>query len=81
MWKLIRSSYLLLLALFLVACGGDDGEGQSSGVAPAEEAQEEVVSSPSPLLSLSLTDARTGVSFRLSDYAGQTVFIEPMATW
>ena len=81
MWKLIRSSYLPLLALFLVACGGDGGEGQSSGAAPAEEAQEEIVSSPSPLLSIPLFDFRSGSVFRLSDFAGKTVFIEPMATW
>lgn len=30
---------------------------------------------------LSLTDARSGETFRLADFAGQTVFVEPMATW
>jgi len=30
---------------------------------------------------LPLTNARTGESFTLGDFAGQTVFIEPMATW
>lgn len=30
---------------------------------------------------LALTDARTGASFTLADFAGKTVYIEPMATW
>ena len=30
---------------------------------------------------LSLVDARTGQSFTLADFAGKTVYVEPMATW
>lgn len=30
---------------------------------------------------LSLVNARTGESFTIADYAGQTIFVEPMATW
>jgi thiol-disulfide isomerase/thioredoxin len=30
---------------------------------------------------LALTNARTGESFTLADFAGKTVFVEPMATW
>lgn len=30
---------------------------------------------------LSLTDARTGQVFTLADFAGKTVYVEPMATW
>ncbi|MCA9969052.1 MAG: TlpA family protein disulfide reductase [Anaerolineales bacterium] len=30
---------------------------------------------------ISLTDARSGETFTLADFAGQTVFVEPMATW
>jgi peroxiredoxin len=32
-------------------------------------------------LNVELTDARTGQTFRLSDFAGKTVFVEAMATW
>ncbi|MCU0475588.1 MAG: TlpA family protein disulfide reductase [Anaerolineae bacterium] len=32
-------------------------------------------------LTTELTDARTGATFRLSDFAGKTVFVESMATW
>jgi cytochrome oxidase Cu insertion factor (SCO1/SenC/PrrC family) len=28
-----------------------------------------------------LTDARTGQTFTLADFAGKTVYVEPMATW
>jgi cytochrome oxidase Cu insertion factor (SCO1/SenC/PrrC family) len=30
---------------------------------------------------MALTDARTGESFTLADFAGKTVFVEPFATW
>jgi cytochrome oxidase Cu insertion factor (SCO1/SenC/PrrC family) len=30
---------------------------------------------------LPLTDARTGATFTLADFAGKTVFVEPFATW
>lgn len=30
---------------------------------------------------LPLTDAQTGARFTLADFAGQTVYVEPMATW
>jgi cytochrome oxidase Cu insertion factor (SCO1/SenC/PrrC family) len=30
---------------------------------------------------IALTDARTGATFALADFAGKTVFVEPFATW
>lgn len=30
---------------------------------------------------LPLTDVRTGETFTLADFAGETVYVEPMATW
>jgi thiol-disulfide isomerase/thioredoxin len=33
------------------------------------------------LTSLELINARTGETFTLADFAGKTVFVEPMATW
>jgi thiol-disulfide isomerase/thioredoxin len=32
-------------------------------------------------MTLRLTDARSGSSFTLADFAGKTVYVEPMATW
>lgn len=34
-----------------------------------------------PWQTIAITDARTGQTFTLGDFAGQTVFVEPMATW
>ena len=31
--------------------------------------------------SIALTDARSGETFTLADFAGKTVYVEPMATW
>jgi thiol-disulfide isomerase/thioredoxin len=31
--------------------------------------------------SMALTDARSGATFTLADFAGKTVFVEPFATW
>jgi thiol-disulfide isomerase/thioredoxin len=46
----------------------DDGESMAAMDLPAWQ-------------TISLTDARTGESFTLADYAGKTVFVETMATW
>lgn len=47
---------------------------------PIVEAQTVAYSAPA-WANLELTDAVTGETFTLADYAGRTVFIEPMATW
>jgi thiol-disulfide isomerase/thioredoxin len=47
-----------------------------------EEMEEEVAMSNAPAwMSIALTDVRTGETFTLADFAGKTVFVEPMATW
>ena len=40
-----------------------------------------VMTGPLAWQQISLTDARTGATFTLADFAGKTVFVEPMATW
>ena len=47
---------------------------------PTVEPQTVTYSAPA-WANLQLTDAVTGETFTLADYAGRTVFIEPMATW
>ncbi len=43
---------------------------------------EAVAMSDLPLwMTTELTDVRTGETFTLADFAGKTVFVEPMATW
>jgi thiol-disulfide isomerase/thioredoxin len=49
---------------------------------PAESAPAEAPAAVLPAWqTLPLTDARTGATFTFADFAGQTVFVEPMATW
>ncbi len=53
---------------------------------PAEGAASNNVDAASPTdlpawQQLALTNSRTGESFTLADFAGRTIFIEPMATW
>jgi cytochrome oxidase Cu insertion factor (SCO1/SenC/PrrC family) len=50
-----------------------------TGAAPAEMA-EEIAERPA-WQQLPLVNARTGEPFTLADFAGKTVFVEPMATW
>ncbi|MCG8350065.1 MAG: redoxin domain-containing protein [Chloroflexales bacterium] len=49
--------------------------------APVEEAPAEVAVDRPAWQQLALTDARTGETFTLADFAGKIVYVEPMATW
>ncbi|GJM41010.1 MAG: hypothetical protein DHS20C20_12920 [Ardenticatenaceae bacterium] len=47
-----------------------------------EELADDVSMSDLPLwMTATLTDVRTGETFTFADFAGKTVFVEPMATW
>lgn len=47
-----------------------------------ESMDEEMAMSDLPAwMTTNLTDVRTGETFTLADFAGKTVFVEPMATW
>lgn len=48
---------------------------------PADAASASVVYAGPDWARISLTDARSGESFTLADFAGKVVFVEPMATW
>ena len=57
----------------------EDMAGESEEMATGLE---EVMNPDAPAWqTLALTNARTGESFTLADFAGKTVFVEPMATW
>lgn len=60
----------------------DTTAGAMTEEAMTEEAmtEEPVVERPAWQL-MALTDARSGATFTLADYAGKTVFVEPFATW
>jgi thiol-disulfide isomerase/thioredoxin len=58
----------------------DEMASQPEDMAQGDE--EMTMSGESPAWqTLSLTNARTGETFTLADFAGKTVFVEPMATW
>ena len=59
--------------------GEDEGMGAEEE-AMAEEAMAEEADRPA-WQHLPLTNARSGETFTLADFAGKTVFVEPMATW
>lgn len=56
-------------------------ESTEEAAAPAEEAPAEVAADRPAWQQLALTDARTGETFTLADFAGKIVYVEPMATW
>jgi thiol-disulfide isomerase/thioredoxin len=48
----------------------------------AETMDEEMAMTDAPAwMTIALTDVRSGDTFTLADFAGKTVFVEPMATW
>lgn len=85
---------LILLAMFLVACAPATEEITTvltTAVGTVEVATDDnIETTPEELnityngpewASIQLTDARTGETFTLSDFAGKVVMVEPMATW
>ncbi|MCA9913647.1 MAG: TlpA family protein disulfide reductase [Anaerolineae bacterium] len=58
-----------------------DMEATDEAAAPAQAEVASVDYNAPFWANLELVDARTGESFTLADFAGKTVFIEPMATW
>lgn len=60
---------------------GGEMAGSSEGMA-GDMTGDEVMGAEQPgWQQIALTNARTGETFTLADFAGQTVFVEPMATW
>ena len=54
----------------------------TESVVPAETTSESVSASSRPAWqSLTLTNVRTNADFRFADFAGQIVYVHPMATW
>ncbi|MAU01737.1 MAG: hypothetical protein CL608_31750 [Anaerolineaceae bacterium] len=48
----------------------------------AEEMDDDMAMTDAPAwMNIPVTDVRTGETFTLADFAGKTVFVEPMATW
>ncbi|MGC1196950.1 MAG: TlpA disulfide reductase family protein [Geitlerinemataceae cyanobacterium] len=60
--------------------GAEDATTPSAVAQNASEA-EPAANPTATLAQLPLTNAKTGESFTLADYSGQTVLVKPMATW
>jgi peroxiredoxin len=66
---------LMCLTLLLTACGSQQKEHEDMAM-PA--ATSEVVYEPGAWMSMTLTDSRTGNTFKLTDYSGKVVILEMM---
>lgn len=83
--------FIASLALLVAACGplaqlwernaAVMPDTSPSANQPADAASAAVVYAGPDWTRISLTDARSGESFTLADFAGKVVFVEPMATW
>jgi thiol-disulfide isomerase/thioredoxin len=78
-------SALFIFVLLLAACttAAPDNSAQQPTNAPSEAPTESVQeeSARPAWHTIALTNARTGEIFTLADFAGKTVYVEPMATW
>ena len=68
----------LTVLLLVTACGATPVARPVNSAAPATVAR---AAERASWQQLPLVDARTGESFTLADFAGKTVYVEPMATW
>ncbi len=59
----------------------EDKEGSEEAMADDEMAGSDMMTDLPTWQKIALTDVRSGESFTLADFAGKTVFVEPMATW
>ena len=74
---------LLVAALFVVTAPAltSSAKAAPASAAPASAATAAPAAERPSWHALPLTDARSGQTFTLADFAGKTVYVEPMATW
>ncbi len=76
---------ILLILLTVAACSPSENENPASvpTIAPTEAVADQNAPTAAPLAwqTLPIVNARTGETFTFADFAGQTIFVEPMATW
>jgi len=86
----IRSVLFGLAMLAVVGCGstvapasspGQPGASTATSVQPGPSTSGQPAWTQTAWATASLTDVRTGETFRVADLAGRTVFIETMAVW
>lgn len=73
--------FLVLTGLFLTACGTSAPAKTIKPTVNESIAATETAASEWDWFSVELTDAQTGQSFTMNDYAGKVVLVETMAIW
>lgn len=89
--KLLTAFLALLTLVILAACGGSASTPAPTPTQPAAPPTPESTPAAADNAAaayngpdwtrIALTDARTGSTFTLADFAGKTVFVHPMARW
>ena len=73
---------LVLTSLFLTACGGTPAPAKTTEPTTGESVKAtETTASEWDWFSVVLTDAQTGQTFTMNDYAGKVILVETMAIW
>jgi len=81
--KPATSTIPLLLVLILAACLAQPSDQSNMRQPTPTVASDEASNDASDAIWMQteLVDVTTGESFRLSDFAGKTVYVHPMAMW
>jgi cytochrome oxidase Cu insertion factor (SCO1/SenC/PrrC family) len=72
---------LVLISLLLTACSPSDSTTTTEPITAASISATETAASEWDWFSVELTDAQTGQTFTMNDYAGKVVLVETMAIW
>jgi len=74
-------AFLMALALIVAACGSAGSTPGRSTAGPTEPGSGTAAASGPALLTIPLTDVRTGERFTLGDFPGKVTFFIAMAVW
>jgi len=72
---------LVLIGLLLMACSPSGSTTTTEPITAGAVAATETAASEWDWFSVELTDAQTGQTFTMNDYAGKVVLVETMAIW
>ena len=80
---MLRRIWLPLALIWVaVACTAEGAPRWPLNILLGGEASAPVIDyTASPIALVPIVDVRTGETFTLAEYAGKTIFVEPMATW
>ena len=80
---MLRRTWALLAILLFAACTAEGTPRWPLSLlfGDGEEAATALPYTATLMAQLPLVDVRSGETFTLAEFAGKTVFVEPMATW